>query len=289
MTGSERFVQRQNTDRDPSLLFRATFTRHAHKESADPHKDGQVSRSRLSERGRGAARARGTTYNPDKMYASTFERSTETARAIGDGSQESGKDKVGETRVRPELDPAHFSPGFIKEYRSRFSPLPRDFDELGADAQEVYMEQAEAPAMNHWLSLWDKKFDTETESAKEVAERVAHWLVHLSEVYERLQGKRRANSAAAAKPLPETEHIIHRTVIEPLLRACVVLPQERLAEGSQPLQPFENGAITTRKNAGDKSADVELHGNRFMLDWTTVEKLSGEYDQRIANAQPGNL
>lgn len=254
------------------------FLRHANKEKIQPHEDGKISDTGLSARGKENSRQFGKNISADakekkliiKQYVSKFGRSEETADELEAGLNESGVDIL-ETRVAPDLNPPHFSQEFIKEYRAKFKALPDDFKNLPVEEQEKLIEDAESPAVEYWLKLWDKKFDDETESAKEVAERISNCLVWINKMTDRL------NSGSNFELINNT----HRTVIEPLLVSCLK-EQIDFTEMGGPLNLLEDLDFKINVDTyGNKKYGVYFREKEYEVDWEKISEFAGDYKKRI--------
>lgn len=152
-----------------NCTLRVSFLRHANKEKADPHEGGKISQAPLSSKGEQASFEKGKAEKSRNIlarsYVSEMPRTEKTIERYLAGAEQMENTEI---RKRAELNAPHFSAAFIAEYRKYFAEKPDNFEELSADDQEQIIEDIEDPAVDFWLDeYWDKKFDNETESAKE--------------------------------------------------------------------------------------------------------------------------
>lgn len=265
----------EKKEQGKNVTLHLNFLRHAHKAQMDPHAAGGISQSNLSKKGIEASRDLGLTSPTEenlKSYVSRFERSLETAENYLLGMLEK-KDSpiVFSTRVRSELDAPHFSEKFITEYRSHFIPKPANFELLSPDEQEKIIEDMEAPAVEYWLDLWGKKFDEETESAAEIAERIAYYFSHFDRLVEKL------NSGSQVELL----NVTHKTTTEPFLRAVLKPSFQSMKEVGGPLNLLEGFEILIQTDKdGNKTCKVLFRDKEYEIDMARVQQLRNAYLKR---------
>jgi|GEM_PF-4123487 broad specificity phosphatase PhoE len=263
----EHHESRIEKERGANCEVKVIFLRHAHKQEMDSHASGQISDSRLSEKGKRASKKYGKNLSESKQsikgYSSEFVRSQETLGKILEGiAEESNNKRVLKSRIKSELNAPHFSPDFIQVYRKHFASKPNNFDVLSKDDQERVVEEIEAPAVQFWLDQWDKKFDDETESAMEVAAKMAWLVTRYAKMTERLKSGTEV----------ELMNVTHKTATEPFIKACVRLP-EGIKVGQLGL--LEDWELDIRTDAGgNKQFKVLFRDNEYDLDWEKVKELS---------------
>ncbi|MDP1846012.1 MAG: histidine phosphatase family protein [Candidatus Moranbacteria bacterium] len=274
-------LAKEKFERGRNCALKINFLRHAHKAQFDPHVGGKISQSGLSEKGKLASRELGNNIpseNVSEIHSSEFDRNKETAEGITYGSFErEKKTQIMTTRVKGILNAPHFSSDFIKkEYNPRFNPKPENYDSLDPDEQEKVVEEIEEPAVEYWLSLWDKKYDYETESAEEVAQRVAYYLTEEAKsINEMLSGTE-----------DELIAINHKTVTEPILLACLKPPIKNLNEIGGSLFLLEGWSIDIKTDPeGKKTYKVSARNKEYELDWKKVEELANFYREKQKKKQ----
>lgn len=267
--------ERESLGRNCAL--RMTFLRHANKTEFDPHAGGKISQSGLSEKGKTNSREYGRQVSAEdisRIDASSMGRNLETVEHITLGSfdRESSPPPV-TTEIYNELAAPHFSKDFIeKEYRPRFDQKPENYDSLPPDEQEKIAEAIEEPAVNYWIGLWDKKYDEETESAREVAERVAYYfLSEPDKLIETMQSGEKEEILLG---------ITHKTATEPFLLYCKELPKD-LKELGGSLNLMEGWTIEIATDSdGKKSYKIFLRGKEYSLNLERVNELAKAYEEK---------
>ena len=279
----ERTIAPEKKEKGRNCRLKISFLRHANKADFDPHKGGAISESGLSKKGEAGSQELGRKNPTDKFfktYASHLERSQATIDNVALGMSE-GKDdfrKPGK-RIRSQIDAPHFSPAFIAEYRAHFTPKPDNFEELSDDEKEKIVEEMENPGVEYWIGLWDKKFDEETESAAEIAEKMASYFSH----FDKLIGRLKDGSEV------DILNVTHPTAVEPFFLACLKPPFKNIQEMGGPLNLLEDFEllISTDEN-GQKGYAVNFRGKEFGIDLEKVVELNGSYEARMKkNFQEG--
>jgi broad specificity phosphatase PhoE len=272
MENIEKIFTPEKREKGKNCLLKISFLRHAHKRQMDPHESGEISQSGLSEKGEMASHELGKNRSVEenlKTYVSRMERAQQTAENLLLGvAERENASNIFKTKIRRQLDAPHFSPTFIKEYRSHFIPKPDNFETLSLDEKEKIIEDMEAPAVDYWLELWDKKFDQETESAKEVAERIAYYFFRFDRMVDRL------NSGSKGELL----NITHRTTTEPFLMACLKPSFNNLEEIGGPLELLEGFEISISTDSdGKKIYKAILRNKEYEIDLEEVAELKDAY------------
>jgi len=257
-----------------NCVLKVVFLRHAHKLQFDPHEEGHISWSGLSEKGKVASQELGESMSTEealKAYVSRLGRTHETAENYILGANEKGQGHILKTRTRSQLDAPYFSPEFIKTYRARFKQKPEDYESLSDDEKEIIVEDMEAPAVDYWLDLWDKKFDEETESAKEVAERMAYYFAR----FDKLVGKLKPGSQV------ELLNFTHRTMTEPFLVSCLNPSVKDLHELGGPLELLEGFEIVISTDCnGNRNYKVMLRDEEYGIDMNKIQEFKDAYVER---------
>lgn len=261
-----------------NCTLRMIFIRHANKAEFDPHAGGKISRSGLSEKGKTYSREYGKQVPAEdipRIHTSPMDRNTQTAEHITLGSFDRRDSSVSiTTEVHQELAAPHFSEDFIKKkYRPRFDPKPENYDSLSPDEQEKIIEAIEEPAVNYWIEMWDKKYDEETESAREVAERIAYYFV------------KEPDKLIETMRSGEREEILlgltHKTATEPFLLYCVDPPAKDLRELGGSLNLLEGWTIEIATDSdGKKSYKILLRDKEYSLDLEKVDELARAYEKK---------
>ncbi len=250
-----------------NIRVRLRFMRHAHKEVLATHTpEGVISESGISEKGRLAAHAKGKDTLPQgnrlKAHISAKERSDQTAKAFVAGAQEKGV-HVYKTRTQRSLDAPHFSSKYVhEEYEPQYVPLPENFDELSPDEQEQLIEDREAPAVSYWLEDWERKSDQETESAQEVAQRIAAWIAKKEHLVRKLYAGSQVEFLA----------VTHRTTTEPFLVAALGKSLEELGGPLELLEDWTLDMILDEQ--GRETLTLHFRGNEYPLERDVVESLT---------------
>jgi broad specificity phosphatase PhoE len=262
----------EKKEKGKNCLLKISFLRHAHKEQMDPHESGVISQSGLSEKGKASSLELGKGKPVEeniKTYVSRMERAQETAENLLLGVDEKEKaPNIKETKIRSQLDAPHFSSGFIEKYRTHFLPKPDNFETLSLDEKEKIIEDMESPAVDYWLEMWDKKFDQETESAKEVAERMAYYFSRFDKMIDKL------NSGSKVELL----NITHRTTTEPFLKACLKPSINNIQEIGGPLELLEGFEIFISTDSdGKKIYKAILRNKEYEIDLEKVAELKDAY------------
>ncbi len=277
MENFDRTFRPEKREKGKNCKLKISFLRHANKADFDPHKSGAISESGLSKKGEVGSQELGRKKPTDKFfktYASHLSRSQATIDNVLLGMSE-GKDdfrKPGE-RIRSQIDAPHFSPAFIEEYRAHFTPKPDNFEELSDDEKEKIVEEMENPGVEYWIGLWDEKFDEETESAAEIAEKMASYFSHFDELIEKLKDGSEVDIL----------NVTHRTAVEPFLLACLKPPFENIQEMGGPLNLLEGfELLISTDEKGQKEYVVNFRGKEFGIDLKKVAELNRGYKERMS-------
>lgn len=262
-----------------NCTLRISFLRHANKEKADPHEGGKISQAQLSPKGERASFEKGEVKKSENIlarsYVSEIDRTEKTAeRYLAGAGRLTEKHK---TRKRAELNAPHFSPAFIAEYRKHFAEKPTNFEKLSADEQEQVIEDIEDPAVDFWLAeYWNKKFDAETESAKEVAERVAYHFSKIDTAFERLLDKAPSDSEA------DLLDVTHRCTMEPFLKFCLKPEIENFQQIGGSFKLLENFEIFIQTDEqGEKHYKAIFREKEYEVDLEKVMQLKDDYTRRV--------
>lgn len=266
---------RKEKEKGRNCTLRIILLRHAHKAQFDPHMEGKISQSGLSEKGKTKSREYGRQIPAEdilKIHTSSFDRNLETAEHISWGSFDRESSPVSiTTEVHNELAAPHFSKNFIeKEYRPRFNSKPNNFDFLSLDEQERIVEEIEEPAVDYWISLGDEKYDNETESAQEVAGRVAYYFI--------TEPDKLIEDMQAGEKKEKLLGLTHKTATEPFLIYCIDPPVKNLRELGGSLNLLEGWTIEIKTdNKGKKSYKISIRDKEYNLNIQKINELAEEY------------
>lgn len=269
-----------------NVVVHNLWNRHAQKKSGEvvATGGGELSTSTISEGGARASYELGLgmegAADGVKTYASTTERTQETAEEIIRGYQESNPDSpVRNMRVKAEIS-QDYPPEFLSLYDEKFVASrkalmedmgldPSTFKQLSPDQQEQIAEKAEEPVMSEWLtegSRLGELYPAEAASRKFAA------------LFDRHNGR-------IAKKLYSNSdidliHVSHRGMMEPFLVSGVLIREsdgervsslEELGGAMAILEGWESTATTDEE--GNANTTVEIRGVSYKVDLDRLKDL----------------